>query len=179
MPWLSRWRQEGLSPEAARAGFDSLPPVTLPEVLGDWLGEELPTGHPLDGLLARYGWKGKRLTSADSVDPLVFHRGSGDVAVNPALIPLGVPLAWPSLARSAVAQRVFRTLLPVLATHRPKARLRAVAHRGQVSTAMIYDDLPIIDHFRKVDRERLLGLMDLRHTDQPYFFLLRRRAGVL
>lgn len=179
MPWLNRWRQDALSPVAARAAFDSLPSVSLPEVLGDWLGEELPTGHPLDGLLAGYGWKGKRFTSADAVDPLVFHQGSGDVAVNPALIPLGVPLAWPRLARSAPARRAFKTLLPALATGRPKARLRAVAHRGQVSTAMIYDDLPIIDHFRKVDAGRLLGLMDIRHTEQPYFFLLSRESGGL
>lgn len=179
MPWLNRWRQSGLTPTAARGAFDSLPPVSLPEVLGSWLGEELPTGHPLDGLLAGYGWKGKRFTSADAVDPLVFHQGSGDVAVNPALIPLGLPLAWPSLARSAPTRRVFKALLPVLATRRPKARLRAVAHRGQVSTAMVYDDLPIIDHFRKIEDGRLLGLMDLRHTEQPYFFLLSRESGGL
>lgn len=177
MPWLNRWRQSGLSPAAACAAFDTLPAVTVPEVLGSWLGEELPTGHPLDGLLAGYGWKGKRFSSADAVDPLVFHHGSGDVAVNPALIPLGVPLAWPSLARSAPARGVFKAVLPLIATTQPKARLRAVAHRGQVSTAMIYDDLPIIDHFRKIDDRRLLGLMDLRHTEQAYFFLLSRERG--
>ncbi|WP_131819706.1 DUF4334 domain-containing protein, partial [Mycobacteroides abscessus] len=32
----------------------------------------------------------------------------------------------------------------------------------------------IIDHFRKVDDATLLGIMDLRDMDQPYFFTLRR-----
>lgn len=171
---LNQWRSQGLSPAAARAAFDSLAPVTLPDVLGDWLGDELPTGHPLDGLLAGYGWRGKRFTSAEVVDPLRFHQGAGEVAVNPALIPLNAPLRWPRLARSDPARWAFKTLLPLLATQRPKARLRAVAHRGQISTAMIYDDLPIIDHFRKIDGGQLLGLMDLRHTEQPYFFMLTR-----
>ena len=39
---------------------------------------------------------------------------------------------------------------------------------------MIYDGLPILDHFRAVDAATLLGLMDLRGMAQPYFFVLRR-----
>ena len=36
---------------------------------------------------------------------------------------------------------------------------------------MIYDRQPIIDHFRRIDEIRLLGLMQVR-TAPPYFFLL-------
>jgi hypothetical protein len=39
---------------------------------------------------------------------------------------------------------------------------------------MIYDELPIIGHFRKVDGDTVLGAMDLRGTPQTYFFVLRR-----
>jgi hypothetical protein len=39
---------------------------------------------------------------------------------------------------------------------------------------MVYDALPIIDLFRRVGRDTLLGLMDMRGLDRPFFFVLRR-----
>jgi hypothetical protein len=39
---------------------------------------------------------------------------------------------------------------------------------------MIYDDLPINDVFRKVDNNTVLGVMDLKGMEQPFFFVLRR-----
>jgi hypothetical protein len=39
---------------------------------------------------------------------------------------------------------------------------------------MIYDDKPIIDHFRREGADTLLGLMDLRGMARPFFFRLRR-----
>ena len=41
-------------------------------------------------------------------------------------------------------------------------------YRGVVSATMIYDSLPIIDIFRKVDDDTVLGAMDLRFTPQPF-----------
>jgi hypothetical protein len=49
-------------------------------------------------------------------------------------------------------------------------------HRGVMTAAMVYDDLPIIDVFREAAADTLLGLMDLRGLPQPFFFLLRRDA---
>jgi hypothetical protein len=68
-------------------------------------------------------------------------------------------------------------LRPVLRTRAPRARLRDVEFRGKVSAAMIYDHRPIIDVFRLVDDETLLGVMDLRGMADPYFFILRRDRG--
>ena len=39
---------------------------------------------------------------------------------------------------------------------------------------MIYDRQPIVDHFRKVDSDRVLGLMEMRGMERPFFFLLTR-----
>lgn len=39
---------------------------------------------------------------------------------------------------------------------------------------MVYDDLPIIDMFRRVDARTVLGVMDMRAMPLPYFFVLRR-----
>jgi len=40
---------------------------------------------------------------------------------------------------------------------------------------MIYDRLPIVDHFRRIDQGRVLGLMETRSAP-PYFFLLTAEA---
>ena len=49
---------------------------------------------------------------------------------------------------------------PLLRTTAPRARLRAAAHRGAVGAAVIHDALPIVDLFRMVDPDALLGLMN-------------------
>jgi hypothetical protein len=51
------------------------------------------------------------------------------------------------------------------------ARIREVRFRGKVSTAMIYNHLPIIDHFRRVDENTLMGAMDLKGKVVLYFYL--------
>lgn len=174
--WLSRWATHGVAPGAALDRFDGLPEVAPEAILGRWRGAELPTGHPLDGLLGRLGWYGKLFRGPDDVQPLLFRRPSGEpMPVDPALMPVRVALRWPALARSAPARASFAALRPLLRARTPKARLRRIEFRGRSSAAMIYDRQPIIDHFRRVDDASLLGLMDLRGV-APFFFLLRREA---
>ena len=45
---------------------------------------------------------------------------------------------------------------------------------GTSGAAMVYDDIPVIDHFRRLDDTTLLGAMDQRGSDQTYFFLLEK-----
>lgn len=174
MSLLEAWARKGASPEAALSGFDALDGAPMEMMRGRWRGTELPTGHPLDGLLGRYDWYGKRFGESDDVDPLLFRRGRELIALEPARMPVGMALAQPGLARSAIVATGFRLMSPLFRARGPGARLRTVVHRGKPSTAMIYDALPIIDHFRRIDDDRLLGLMDLRQTSAPYFFLLTR-----
>jgi hypothetical protein len=166
--------QAGTDTDAALAFFDGLPPVTIDDLLGAWRGEGLPTGHRLDGLLERFGWRGKRFDSADDVHPLVFDSAAGAVHLHPAFVPMPLVVRFPRLFGGALFAGAFRALVPLLRTRRPRARLRPVEHRGVVSTAMLYDDLPICDHFRRVDADTLLGLMDSRGMRRPFFFVLRR-----
>lgn len=166
--------ERGVSPARALEIFDSLPAVTVAELHGSWSGAEVPTGNPLGGLLRAYGWHGKRVASAEEVDPLVFNRSGALFAVNPALLPVGLARVAPWLARNPVLATVGRRFLPLLKTRRPRARLRMVEHRGVATATMIYDARPITDHFRRIDDGTLLGVMDLRGLDQPFFFLLRR-----
>ena len=55
-----------------------------------------------------------------------------------------------------------------------KARLREIAFRGKASAAMVYDTQPIIDCFRRIDDDRVLGLMDVKGAPADYFFHLSR-----
>lgn len=54
------------------------------------------------------------------------------------------------------------------------ARLREVTFAGTTSAAMVYDRHPIIDHFRRVDPDTVLGLLDSKGTAPGFFFHLRR-----
>jgi len=56
-----------------------------------------------------------------------------------------------------------------------RARLRRIEYRGVVSTAMIYDRLPIIDHFRAIDDDTLMGLMETRGRRGAAFYLMRKK----
>jgi hypothetical protein len=49
-----------------------------------------------------------------------------------------------------------------------------IEHRGVLTAAMVYDRQPIIDAFRRVGPDTVLGAMDLRGLPSPFLFVLRR-----
>jgi hypothetical protein len=155
--------------------FDRSPPVPAGDLVGRWRGSELTTGHRLDGLLTAYGWYGKEVLDAETVHPLLFlDRRGVPRPLEPAPAPLGVLRRQPWLARTPPARAAFAALRPLLTTRRPAARVREVRHRGVVTAAIVYDRLPVLDAFRRVGGDTLLGLMDLRGLPEPFPFLLRR-----
>jgi hypothetical protein len=174
--WLGEWQCGTIDPAAALARFDELDSVAVDAMLGRWRGASLPTGHPLDGLLETLGWWGKAFEAADRVHPLLFCTASG------AIVPIDLPgllvrlgLHVPGLGRSSVVRRSLRAALPLLRTHRHAATVELRTFRGKASAAMVYDRLPIADHFRRIDDDRVLGLMVLREPSEPFFsFLLSR-----
>ncbi|WP_141013968.1 DUF4334 domain-containing protein [Nocardioides sambongensis] len=159
--------------EQAWTLFDRLPGLRAVELGGRWRGRELATGHPMDGLLEATGWYGKQFDDVDHVHPLLFATAGGIVPVDPRWAPMGLAGRVPTSA-VARARPAIDLLRPVLRTRRHRARLREVHHRGVVTAAMVYDHLPIIDTFRRVDDDTLLGVMDLRTHPEPYFFVLER-----
>ncbi|WP_078508418.1 MULTISPECIES: DUF4334 domain-containing protein [unclassified Streptomyces] len=54
------------------------------------------------------------------------------------------------------------------------ATLREVVFHGKQSTAMVYDQLPIIDHFRRLTDDVLLCVMDKKGEPADFFFHLTR-----
>lgn len=166
----------GTTAAEALAFFDSLPPVRVDDVKGEWRGTDVPTGHPLDGVLGPLGWRGKQFDGADAARPLVFQTTAGKAfEVNPGLVPLRLALRTGPLVRThSSVQRAVRPLLQLARTAHPRARLRMMEYRGVVSATMIYDALPVNDAFRRVDTNTLLGAMDMRVPGSPFMFSLHR-----
>jgi hypothetical protein len=165
--------------EEAMELFDSLEPVDVGFMIGNWKGEGFHTNHPMDGLLEAYHWYGKRFESPEDVHPLVFSTLRGGLAiVNPAFLrpSFGLMDRVP-MPKSAMAGRIFQALIPFLKTSRSRARLRMTTYRGKSSATMIYDKLPINDVFRKIDQDAVFGVMDLKGMKSPFFFILRREHG--
>ena len=49
--------------------------------------------------------------------------------------------------------------------------LETIDYRRKVSTSMIYNYLPMIDHFRKVDNSVVMGIMEIKGNLSVYFYL--------
>lgn len=164
------------SMDQAFSRFDALPPVDIPFMLGPWRGETCPSGHPLDGSLEAFHWHGKRFDSAEEVHPLVFtNLAGGLVSLDPRRVGPGLRLSdHVPIPQAAVLGRLFQLLLPLVSTKASGARLRMISYRGVVSAAMLYDHLPIIDVFRRLDDDTVLGVMDRKGMATPFFFVLRR-----
>ena len=152
--------------DEAYAIFDALPPASIETLIGIWKGSEFPSGHPNDGLLAASGWFGKRFTDANTVDPLLFYKRDHKTffAADPIR----------KFRASAEGVKDIASVQEEIETSEPTARLRMAVYRGKVTTAMIYDQAPIIDYFRQVDNNTLLGAMDRRGDNGTYYFILRR-----
>lgn len=173
---LAALERAGATAAEALAFYDTLPAVPAEDLRGEWAGSTLPSGHPLDGALERLGWYGKRFDGPDDAHPLLFDDGRGGaVAIDPARVPLPVVRRWPRGAHHAAVVRAFRAVLPVLRTTRPRARLRETRYRGVVTGTLVYDAVPVLDAFRRVDADTLVGAMDMRGLAGTYLFVLRRR----
>lgn len=173
--WLVEWQSVPLPETEALAIFESLPSVSSVGLRGLWRGRGLKTGHPLDGVLENLGWYGKLFRDDGRADPLLFSgRGNSLAAIDPARIPLKLALKFSALGRTRIMRGWFAYLQRALRAIGPAARLRDLDYHGVRSAAMVYDQQPIIDYFRQVDADTVVGLMEMRPFDRRYFFLLRR-----
>ncbi|OMC34936.1 hypothetical protein A5740_09055 [Mycobacterium sp. GA-1841] len=166
-----------ITTDEALGAFDAADAVEPDFMIGTWHGAELPTRHPMDGLLAASGWWGKQFVDAETVHPLLFPTSDKTALwpLNPlpAFGGLGVATKLPFLKKQPMSGPIT-ALRPVLQARSAKARLRTTRYRGVDTTTMIYDQLPINDVFRKLSEDAVLGAMDLRGSRRPYFFVLQR-----
>ncbi len=160
--------------EEALELFDSLESIDIDFMIGRWRGKEISTGHPQDGVLAATRWYGKEFEDAETVHPLLHQTGSGQlfrVRPRPTLVHL-------SLRMPILKSKPFRPLslliTRLLKTNKSQARARMIEYRGKVSATMVYDFLPINDHFRMIDDNSVLGMMDFKGLQDPFPFVLQR-----
>lgn len=164
------------APEASE-WFDALAACPQEVLRGHWRGREIYTGHPLDGVLANVSWYGKRFDEPDRVHPLVVVDAAGTVfPLNPALIPMRTITSPPPLPRftAAMAPRLMSATRRLVAAKSYGADLSEISHRGKSSAAMRYRDKPIVDYFRLIGEDTVLGAMEYPGMPRPYYFVLGR-----
>ncbi|GHO62469.1 hypothetical protein KSC_013610 [Ktedonobacter sp. SOSP1-52] len=166
--------QNRMSLQEALELCDALPGVEIETMLGRWRGSEVSTHHPMDGMLEAFGWYGKEFIDRDHVHPLLFSDNHNQIfAIDPKRLPLSLVLKLP-IPRNKLMRRLVIMARFLLQTRQAKARVRMVEYRGKVSASMLYDNLPICDTFRLIDQDTLLGIMDFKGMEQPFFFKLHR-----
>ena len=121
------------SPEAAIAFFDSLPPASVEQLTGRWVGCDILTGHNFDGMLSAAGWRSKKFHSNGRAHPLVFDLPFwGEVELNPWLLPIEISSKlMPFPGRDTMLSVSTQLLWPFFYTRESHARLEIVEFRGE------------------------------------------------
>lgn len=140
-----------VDPGDVEALWSELSPVTVEAVLGHWRGGDFATGHPAGDVLTRIGWHGKRFDGPLDATPIVCRGEDGQLVANSAAAGGGAASLW------------------------------EVGFRGEVTATMVYDKMPVFDHFKAVDADTLVGVMNgkLQETfgvGDLYWFWLEREA---
>lgn len=55
------------------------------------------------------------------------------------------------------------------------AVMREINYRGKVSASLIYNQKPIMDYFRKIDDNTLIGLGEVKGNPHFFFYLMRQK----
>ncbi|MFJ9314586.1 DUF4334 domain-containing protein [Pimelobacter simplex] len=142
---------ERADPADLDALWADLATVEVEEMLGAWRGGDFATGHVASTVLEKVRWHGKRFDSPLEAVPLVCRGDDGELYSNLAAGGGGEASLW------------------------------SVAFRGEVTATMVYDKMPVLDHFKKVDDATVMGIMNgkLAGTfgiDDLYYFWLERDA---
>jgi hypothetical protein len=137
------------SPEDLDGLWADLAPATVPWMLGSWRGGDFATGHPAGALLEKIRWHGKRFDDALHAHPLICRDESGALYSNTAAAGGGAASLW------------------------------EVCFRGESTATMVYDAMAVFDHFKIVDDDTVMGIMNGKlesvfGTADPYYFWLER-----
>lgn len=131
---MARWEKLRAAPgpidtDDLDALWADLDVVDASSILGSWRGFAFPTGHPIEKVLARSHWYGKKFVALDDAKPLICRAGDGSFHSDTA-------------------------------SGKGEASLWHVRFRGEVTATMVYDGMPVFDHFKRVDDNTLMGIMN-------------------
>ncbi|MFE7165919.1 DUF4334 domain-containing protein [Streptomyces sp. NPDC057616] len=134
---VERWRTlrtaaGPIDPTELDALWADLKSVDVSSILGSWRGFAFPTGHPVERVLARSRWHGKRFLALDDAQPLICRAEDSEGG----------------------------GLYSDTTSGRGEASLWNIEFRGEVTATMVYDGMPVFDHFKQVDDDTLMGVMN-------------------
>jgi hypothetical protein len=140
------------APTDLDALWTDLTALDASEMLGAWRGGDFETGHPAGALLTTIGWHGKRFDSLTEGHPLICRGEDGELYSNTRYAGGGYSSLW------------------------------NVQFRGESTATMVYDATPVLDHFKRVDDETVMGIMNGKleaafGTAAHYYFWLERDHG--
>ena len=102
-------------------------------------------------------WRGGKFDGGSEPDPINWYGKRFDSAAH----------AEPLLVRAKDGSIQAYTALGA-------AQLREVKYAGKVSATLIYDKQPIMDYFRKINDDVVIGLGDIKGKPTDFFFHLTR-----
>ncbi|WP_280493529.1 DUF4334 domain-containing protein [Nocardia asiatica] len=142
-------RETGVSAAELDALWAGLPVARVEDILGEWKGAAFPTGHPLRKALSANRWYGKTFHGLLDAKPLICRAEDGSLFSNVELGGGGEATLW------------------------------NVEFRGEVTATMVYDRRPVLDHFKWLDDNTLMGIMNGRPEvvlvdGEHFYFLLER-----
>ncbi len=157
--------------------FDTLEEADINMMQGSWIGGQIYAGnHPLADLFDIVGWRGKEFVDENNVHPLVFNGRKGDIfKVNPDIVPYVFPY---KLIPNLFLKLFVFLAKPLISTKKSKAVIRMIEDRGVITCAMMYDNKQIIDIFRKVDNNTVMGYMYIKNLNSDTFFFSLCRENV-
>ncbi|MCW4353704.1 DUF4334 domain-containing protein [Hoyosella sp. YIM 151337] len=80
-------------------------------------------------------------------------------------------------AKPLICRREDGTLYSNTTTMKGEASLWNVEFRGEVTATMVYDSMPVFDHFKRIDEHTLFGIMNGKNVTpggQHFYFALSR-----
>ncbi|KAJ5782430.1 hypothetical protein N7457_004204 [Penicillium paradoxum] len=116
--FLSLTKKSRVTGGQINTAFQRLKPLQPDDLIGEWDGYILTTGHPFEEKLDDLNWFGNTFYSFDDVTPLIVARNGERVPFED----------W------------------------GRASLREIKYDGVVSAALVYDERPIMVHYRAVKR---------------------------
>ncbi|ODV89284.1 hypothetical protein CANCADRAFT_3912 [Tortispora caseinolytica NRRL Y-17796] len=143
-----------------------LEPMELHELRGGWKGSTLYTDHPLDNKMASFGWHGMFFKNNEVVYPSIWNANDGSKFI-------ADPLKVITAVQSSTAPDIMGSPQSYLTTS-DSARIRMVVSYDHPTATLIYNNLPIYDSFKRIDDDRIVGLVDMKGVDKPYFFMMTR-----
>ncbi|MFF3753203.1 DUF4334 domain-containing protein [Streptomyces sp. NPDC002018] len=143
---------DDVSPDQLYKLWPHLTPVTPQELLGRWRGGIFATGHAVNSALEEMNWYGKEFNGPLDVKPLLCRKDDGEIYSNTEPSGNGEASMW------------------------------SMEFRDKVTAALVYDYMPWVDHFARVDDSFLMAVMEgkLESTlgvEAPYYFWLEREES--